>query len=336
MIKKKEKKDEIIEPEYQQIIEDGDDTIQRMINPDPELIEHDTGIDSETIDGAIEEIIRRSHFWEKYALLRGLEVKYFELTKELKHEKVIRQLVKDRFRAEDLTIVEKGQGREIDLKKMEGLVQIVKSVQLKEDVLRGAVPLLKSDKKNATFSIFYMAARTLDTVSSDPRVTASCIEGMLYMIDGLEDTLDKDRLEQINEIVQNFVSAHRSPVSVKHGFEYALKRHYFHLAVQFIKSTGRFIRSFRDNSLNKAIDMVRAINMEAKDFAGSDLNLRDELENFIVKELIGAGAIELACKLAKRYGITEKKEKSEVYELLLDIFHAQDTRFKKLYGLRDL
>ena len=144
-----------VEPDYQQDVLERNNSIQSLIYPDLHLIEHDAEIDGETIDGAIEEIVRRNQFWEKYGLLRGLETKYPELIKELKHDKVIRQLVKERFRAEDLKIIEKEGKREFDLNKVEGLVQIVKVVELKEDVLRGAIPLLKSDKQNEAFSIFF-------------------------------------------------------------------------------------------------------------------------------------------------------------------------------------
>jgi len=330
MTKKAAQNNGIVEPDYQIDPDERDDSIQRLINPNPDLIEHDADIDSETIDGAIEEIIKRKHFWEKYSLLRGLEVKYGELLKELKHEKVIRQLVKDRFKAEDLTIIEAGQGRKIDLNKVEGLVQIVKSIQLKEDVLRGAIPILKSDKENEVFSIFFMAARNLKV--DHPRVAASCIEGMLYMVHGLEDKLDKERLDQISEVSDRFVSAHLSPITIKHGFDYALERQYFHLMAKLIENTGRLIRIYRTKSPDKAIDVVRAINLDVSDFVEADIDFREVLERSIVKELIAAGAIELACKLAKRYGITEQENKAEVYELLLDIQKMQQINFENYYG----
>ena len=327
-------KNDMIEPDYQQGPEPRDDSIQSLINPDPDLIEHDADIDSETIDGAIEEIIRRKQFWEKYGLLRGLEVKYPELLKELKHEKVIRQLVKERFKKEDLSIIENEGEKGFDLSKVEGLVQIVKETQLKEDFLRGAIPLLKSDKQNETFSIFFLAARSMKM--DRPQLIGSCIEGMLFMIHGLEDQLDQDRLDHINDVTDEFISAHLSPITLKHGIDYAAEQGYIHLIKKFTQHAGRLIETYRKESLDKAIDLVRAIDLDTRDFSDTEIDLREILDDYIVKELIRAGAIDLACKLAKRYGITEHSKKAEVYQLLEDINHAQALHFDKFYGDREL
>jgi len=318
----------LVEPDYQPGAVAEDNPIEGLINPDPDLIEYDDDIDGETIDGAIEEIIRRKKFWEKYGLLRGLEVKYPELLKELKHEKVIRQLVKERFKEEDLSIIENEQGKGFDLNKVEGLVQIVKATQLKEDVLRGAIPLLKSDKQNEAFSIFFLAARSMKL--THPKILSNCIEGTLFMIHGLEDQLDQDRLDFITDVTDTFISAHLSPITLKHGIEYAAEQGHIHLMKKIIQHAGRLIEVYRKESLEKAIDLVRAIDLDARDFRDAELDLIEILDEYIVKELVRAGAIELACKLAKRYGITEQAEKAEVYKLLEDINHAQALHFDNL------
>ncbi len=308
----------------------GDDSISRLINLDKDTIKFDEDVEIETINGAIEEILKRKNFWEKYSLLKGLDARYSDLFKELKQEKATNQLIKQIFNSEDLTIIEKEKDREIDLRKVEGLVQLIKNENIKEDSLRGAVPLLLSDKENEVFSVFYITAKKSKTVE-DPRIIVSCIEGMLFMIHGLEDKLDQDRMDSIRDISRRYISLHLTPISIKSGFDYAKEMNYIHFMAEMIKYTGKIVDESLVDSPKRAVDTVRAIDLNINEFDDTDLNLSEIIDNHIIKKLIVAGKIMLASKLAQRYGVTTNPEKKEIYGLLLSIYEAQNETSKSLY-----
>jgi hypothetical protein len=298
-------------------------SVLELITPSKDSMKFDENVDMDTINSAVKEILKRKQFWEKYALLKELEVNYSNLFAELKRKKVAYHLVEQILNGEMLTIIENSDDQSIDLDKVEMLVKVIKNENIKEDVLKGAVPLLLSDKKNEAFSVFYLVVKKFGN-KTDPRIIVSCIEGMLYMTYGLEGELDGDRLASIRSLIQRFLDLHTTPASIKNSFEYAKEMGCVHYISEIIKYTGRIIKESSITAPDVILDFVRAIDINTSEFEKTALNLNEVVDTYMIKELIICGKIMLACKLAHRYGVTADPEKEEIYRWLQQIYEAQN------------
>jgi len=312
-----------VEPVYPAESRMKENAVLELITPSKDSMMFDENVDMDTINSAVKEILKRKQFWEKYALLKELEANYSDLFPELKQKKAAYHLIQQILNGEELAIIENRDDQSIDLDRVEMLVQVIKNENIKEDVLKGAVPLLLSDKKNEAFSVFYLVAKKSGNMI-DPRIMVSCIEGMLYMTYGLESELDDDRLKSIRSLIKRFLDLHVTPASIKNSFEYAKEMRYTYYIAEIIEYTGAMIKESSIAAPEDILDFVRAIDFNLSEFEKTELNLSEVVDNYMIKELIICGKIMLACKLAHRYGVTADPDKKETYRWLQRIYEAQN------------